>query len=239
MDTVSPERLAHYLLKKVNKACRTYGLLADGDSIAVAVSGGKDSNTLLDLLHRRRGVERCQLVAVHVLLVSEECQATVDLAALEHWLKELGVEYTFVPLEPATGQPRRENQSPCFHCAWQRRKALFLTAQRLGCNKVALGHNADDVAQTTLLNLVYHGRLETMAARVDFFGGEITVIRPLYFVPEKEIVRYVQAGGVPILAGPCPVAARSRRAAMANVLRLLEQQNPRVKIALLRAAEKK
>ncbi|MCR4408506.1 MAG: tRNA 2-thiocytidine biosynthesis TtcA family protein [Anaerolineae bacterium] len=238
METTSPERLAHYLLKKVNKACHTYSLLTDGDRIAVAVSGGKDSNTLLDLLHRRRGVERCHLVAVHVSLVSEGCQATVDLEELERWLKELGVEYTFVPLEPATGQPRRENQSPCFHCAWRRRKALFLTAQRLGCNKVALGHNADDVAQTTLLNLVYHGRLETMAARVDFFAGKITVIRPLYLVPEKEIIRYVQAGGVPVIAGPCPVATDSRRTEMAKVLRLLEQQNPRVKIALLRAVER-
>jgi len=238
MDTTSPKRLAHYLLRKVNKACRVYNLLADGDRIVVAVSGGKDSNTLLDLLHRRRGVEHYHLVAVHVLLASEECQAPVDPAELERWLKGLGVEYTFVPLEPASGRPRREKQSPCFHCAWRRRKALFLAAQRLGCNKVALGHNADDVAQTTLLNLVYHGRLETMAARVGLFGGEITVIRPLYLVPEKEIVRYVQAGGVPVLAGPCPVAANSRRAEMARVLRVLEQQNPRVKVALLRAAEK-
>ncbi len=237
MDAASPERLAHYLLKKVNKACRVYNLLADGDRIAVAVSGGKDSNTLLDLLHRRQGVERCHLVAVHEA-EGEECRAKVDLTGLERWLQGLGVEYEFVPVEPATGQPGRENQSPCFHCAWRRRKALFLAAQRLGCNKVALGHNADDVAQTTLLNLVYHGRLGTMAARVEFFGRKITVIRPLYFVPEKEIVRYVQAGGVPVLADPCPVAARSRRAEMARVLRVLEQQNPRVKIALLRAAEK-
>jgi tRNA 2-thiocytidine biosynthesis protein TtcA len=238
MDTTSPERLAHYLLKKVNKACRTYNLLADGDRIAVAVSGGKDSNTLLDLLHRRRGMERCHLVAVHVLTEGEECQAKVDLTGLERWLQELGVEYELVPVEPAAGQPRRENQSPCFHCAWRRRKTLFLTTQRLGCNKVAFGHNADDVAQTTLLNLVYHGRLETMAARVEFFGGEITVIRPLYFVLEKEMARYVRAGGVPVVADPCPVAARSRRAAMAQVLRLLEKQNPRVKISLLRAVEK-
>ncbi len=238
MDTTSPERLAYYMLKKVNKAGRTYDLLADGDRIAVAVSGGKDSNTLLDLLHRRRGVERCHLVAVHVLTGGEACPVTVDLAELERWLRELGVEYVPVPMESATGQPRREGQSPCFHCAWRRRKALFLAARRLGCNKVALGHNADDVAQTTLLNLVYHGRLETMAARVDFFDGEITVIRPLYFVPEKEIVRYVRAGGVPVMAGPCPVASRSRRAAMVRILRLLEQQNPRVKIALLRAVER-
>jgi len=238
MDTSSPKRLAYYLLKKVNKACRTYNLLADGDRIAVAVSGGKDSNTLLDLLHRRRGVERYRLVAVHILTGGEACQAHVDLAGLESWFRELGVDYELVPMEPATGQPRRESQSPCFHCAWRRRKALFLAAQRLGCNKVAFGHNADDVAQTTLLNLVFQGRLETMAARVDFFGGEITVIRPLYFVPDKEIVRYVQAGGVPVVAGPCPMAAHSRRAAMARVLRLLEQQNPQAKITLLRAVER-
>ncbi|MDY7041276.1 MAG: ATP-binding protein [Chloroflexota bacterium] len=234
----APERLAHYLLRKMNKACRTYNLLADGDRIAVAVSGGKDSNTMLNLLHRRRGVERYHLVAVHVVTGGELCQAEVDLQGLERWLEELGMDYELVPMESATGRPRRESQSPCFHCAWRRRKTLFMAAQRLGCNKVAFGHNADDVAHTTLLNLVHHGRLETMAARVDFFGGEITVIRPLYFVPEKEVVRYVQAGGVPIVAGLCPVAAQSRRAEMAGVLRLLEKQNPRVKITLLRAVER-
>ena len=118
-----------------------------------------------------------------------DCTASADLYALRAWLDTLGVDYHIVAAQEPTGKPRRATQSPCFYCAWRRRKALFTKAQELGCNKLALAHNADDVAQTTLLNLFYQGKLTTMYPRVSFFGGRLIVIRPLAYVPEKEIVR--------------------------------------------------
>ncbi len=235
------DRLVYYLLKKVNKAVREYGLIADGDRIAVAVSGGKDSLALLRLLcARQRAVrERYGLVAVHVTPASDApCDADTDGRALESWFQGEGVEYKFVPMEPAGGQPGRRGQSPCFHCAWRRRKALFVTAERLGCNKVALAHHADDAAQTTLLNLFYQGRVETMRPRVEFFGGRLTLIRPLAYVPERELVRLAAACRFPPPPAPCPNAQTSQRALMARILRLVEATCPRVKVNLWRAVER-
>jgi tRNA 2-thiocytidine biosynthesis protein TtcA len=235
------DKQAYYLLKKVNKAIRDHDLVGDGDRIAVAVSGGKDSLSLLRLLRARRrsARERYDLVAVHVVPADDApCGGGSDAEALKAWLAGEGVESAFVPMEEATGQPGRESQSPCFHCAWRRRKALFLAAERLGCNTVALGHHADDIAQTTLLNLFYQGRLETMRPRVTFFGGKLTVIRPLAYVPEKELVRFARACDFPAAPAPCDAAETSRRTLMAQILRQVEKTYPKVKINLWRAVER-
>lgn len=235
------DRLVYYLLKKVNKAVREHGLIADGDRIAVAVSGGKDSLALLRLLCARQGVvhERYSLVAVYVTPADDApCDARTDRRALESWFQGEGVEYTFAPMEPAGEQSDRQDQSPCFHCAWRRRKALFVAAERLGCNKVALAHHADDAAQTMLLNLFYQGRVETMRPRVEFFAGRLTLIRPLAYVPEKELARLAAACHFPPPPAPCPNAQTSQRALMARVLRLVEATYPKVKVNLWRAAER-
>jgi len=235
------DKLAYYLLKKVNKANRDHGLFADGDRVAVAVSGGKDSLSLLRLLRvrQRSARERYTLVALHVVPAADApCGTGGDTSALEAWFESEGVAYAFVPMEEASGQPDRESQSPCFHCAWRRRKAIFLAADRLACNKVAFGHHADDIAQTTLLNLFYQGRLETMRPRVEFFDGQLTVVRPLAYVPEKELVRFAAACDFPPPPAPCVAAGTSRRALMAQVLRAVEETYPKVKINLWRAVER-
>jgi len=235
------DKLAYYLLKKVNKANREHDLVTDGDRIAVAVSGGKDSLSLLRLLgvRQRSARERYDVVAIHVVPAADApCGTGEDTSVLEAWFQDEGVQHAFVPMEEASGQPDRERQSPCFHCAWRRRKAVFLAAERLDCNKVAFGHHADDIAQTTLLNLFYHGRLETMRPRVEFFGGRLTVIRPLAYVPEKELVRFAVACDFPPAPAPCVAAGTSRRALMAQVLRAVEETYPKVKINLWRATER-
>ena len=237
----SSDRLGYYLLKKVNKAIREHGLLDESDRVAVAVSGGKDSLSLLRLLctRQRSARERYGVVAVHVVPATDApCGTDGDTSTLEAWFQSEAIEYAFVPMEPARGQPKRENQSPCFHCAWRRRKALFLAAERLGCNKVAFGHHADDIAQTTLLNLFYQGRLETMRPCVEFFDGQLTVIRPLAYVPEKELVRFAAACEFPPAPTPCTTAEASRRALMAQILRTVEKSYPKVKINLWRAVER-
>jgi tRNA 2-thiocytidine biosynthesis protein TtcA len=231
--------LLFYLLKKLNKCHREHRLLEDGDRIALALSGGKDSCTLLDALIQRRGIEKYTLIPIHVIPASDmDCSAQANLPALTAWLDELGVEYHITAAQEPQGTPQRPGQSPCFYCAWRRRKALFATAQELGCNKLALAHNADDVAQTTLLNLFYQGKLTTMYPRVSFFGGNLIVIRPLAYVPEKEIVRYAREADFPPLAPPCPTGAQSRRALMRQILRMVEQTHPKAKVHLWRAVER-
>ncbi len=231
--------LLFYLLKKLNKCHREHNLLQDGDRIALALSGGKDSCTLLDALLQRRGIERYTVIPIHVVPAPDMgCGIRADLDAMQAWLERLGVEYYIVHAEEARGQPARPNQSPCFYCAWRRRKALFQKAQEVGCNKLALAHNADDVAQTTLLNLFFQGKLTTMYPRVSFFDGRLIVIRPLAYVPEKEIVRYAREADFPPPPPPCPVGRNSNRALMRQVLRMVEQSNPKAKIHLWRAVER-
>jgi len=230
------DKLAFYLLKKVNKAIREYRLIEEGDHIAVAVSGGKDSLSLLRLLQirQRSAPEQYDLVALHV---RDEIQRgeKASLEKLEAWFQQAGVEYHFLEMDISEDEPRPLN---CFRCAWHRRKALFLAAHRLGCNKLAFGHHADDLAHTTLLNLFYHGRLETMEPRVSFFGGKIIVIRPLVYVPEKELVRFARACGFPLRRKRCPQAAASRRQKMRELLRAVERDAPQAKVNLFRAVQR-
>jgi len=226
------ERLGYSLLKKVNKAVHEHGLIEDGDRIVVAVSGGSDSLSLLRLLQmRQRSVpEKVDLIAVHVY---DDAGPDERLRInLEAWFQASGVECAFELLEVPAEEPR---PLPCFRCAWHRRKALFLTADRLNCNKVAFGHHADDVAETALLNLFYSGCLESMGPRVEFFGDKITVIRPLVYVPKEELTRFAQASGFPPPPPRCPNSLTSRRARMQAILQELERDHQGTRSNVLRA----
>ncbi len=204
----TPDSIAVYLLKGVRRAVREFDLIADGDRIAVGVSGGKDSRTLLDLLVRGVDVPGgYSVVGVHV------DSSTVGLPDLQPqlvpWFESLGVAYVITPLHVPETEPLPMD---CFRCAWNRRKALFLAAEAAVCNKVAFGHHADDAAVTTLMSLLSKGQLETMAPRLTLFDERITVIRPMILVSEAEIKRYAKACGWELPAEPsCPVGAASRR----------------------------
>nr|HID13392.1 tRNA 2-thiocytidine(32) synthetase TtcA [Anaerolineae bacterium] len=229
-----PDRVASFLLKSVARACKEFDLLAEGDRVAVAVSGGKDSRALLQLLlrHRRKVPYQYELLALHIVGTPA---GFPDLSPqLELWFRELGVEYHFAPLELPPEEPLPLD---CFRCSWNRRKALFTAAVGLGCNRLAFGHHADDAAATVLLNLMFNGKLETMAPRVEFFDGAITVIRPLIYLPEKELVRYGQAAGFP--APPsCPQGLTSRRAQVKALLRQFDRDQKQIRINLWRAARR-
>jgi tRNA 2-thiocytidine biosynthesis protein TtcA len=112
---------------------------------------------------------------------------------------------------------------------------LFQAAQRLGCNKLALGHHADDAAETTLLNLIFHGRVETLLPKRSFFDGQFTVIRPLIYVPEKRLALLAQACAFPVMAASCPHRLTSHRQWVKDLIHTVEQEHPKVKINLFRA----
>jgi len=232
-DITLKDKLGYYLLKKVNKAIRDYEMIADGDRIAVAISGGKDSLTLLHLLRLRQhsAPQTYENVAVHVMMRKPDgtfCTEPDALATLETYFKSEGQAYALEVVD-VSAQPE------CFRCSHLRRKAVFTAASRLGCNKIALGHHADDAAQTTLLNLVFHGRVETLSPKRQFFDGQFVLIRPMIYVPEKDIMRFAQAWAFPLLSAHCPYHMTSRRMLVKNVIRTLEQEHPRIKINLFRA----
>ncbi|MDY7080733.1 MAG: tRNA 2-thiocytidine biosynthesis TtcA family protein [Chloroflexota bacterium] len=221
-----------FFLKSVVRACKEFDLLAEGDRVAVAVSGGKDSRALLELLlqHRYKVDYQYDLLALHIVGTSA---GFPDLRpVLEPWFRDIGVEYHFAPLELPPEEPLPLN---CFRCSWNRRKALFTTAVELDCNKLALGHHADDAAATTLMNLMFNGKLETMAPCVEFFDGAVTVIRPLIYVPEKDLTRYGQAAGFPKDI-PCPQGLISRRAQIQAFLRQFGRDQKQIRANLRRVA---
>ncbi len=231
-----PDKIAPYLLKPVNRAVREFDLIEDGDRIAVGLSGGKDSRTLLELL--RRGVDivgNYEVVAVHV---TGNAVGLPDLRpVLIPWLQDLGAEYEIVPLEVPEEEPLPMG---CFRCAWNRRKALFFAADRLGCNKIAFGHHADDAAVTTLMSLMYKGQLETMEPRLTFFGGRFVVIRPLIYVTELEIKRYARARGWTFSPDvECDRSEETRRVKVERFLRTLgKQEYEQVRTNLWRVARR-
>jgi tRNA 2-thiocytidine biosynthesis protein TtcA len=128
--------------------------------------------------------------------------------------------------------------SDLHRCTWNRRKALFAATQKLGCNVVAFGHHADDLAQTTLLNLIYHGKVETMAPAREFFAGSIRLVRPLCYTAEKDLRRFARLCGFPPPPPDCPQSATSRRAQVKDLLRLAENGCKDARINLLRAGLK-
>ena len=227
-----PARLAHFILRDVSRAVRDYAMLRDGDRVAVAVSGGKDSLSLLALLQELR---RTAGIAYELAAVPVRGDATGVIAAhapLEAWLAVQGVPWRIVAPEL-----NAEDQPPlgCNRCTWLRRKALFTAAAELGCNVLAFAHHADDAAQTALLNLLYGGSPRGLAPVADYFEGRFRLIRPLLYTPESELRRFARASGFPPPPPLCPQAGDSRRARVAEMLRLLGRDYGQARANLLKA----
>ena len=232
MGTPDLERITFHLLRKVTRAIGEFDLVADGDRVAVAVSGGKDSRALLQLLlhHRRKVPYWYDVVAVHIVGTPA---GFPDLTSeLRPWFQKLGVEHHFVPLKLPPGEQIPLN---CFRCSWNRRKALFIAAVEQGCSKVAFGHHADDAAATVLLNLLFTGRLETMVPRIEFFDGSVTAIRPLIYLLEKELARYGRASAWSD-SSVCPYGLTSKRAQMKLFLQQFGRDQTQIRANLWRAA---
>lgn len=211
--------------------CR-YGLINDGDRIAVGLSGGKDSLCLLWMLaeRRRRAPVDYALVALHVDLGWGQ-----DTTSLEAFCRRLGVECHVLPTdigERAHGPGNPE--SPCFLCARLRRKRLFEAACAHGCNRLALGHHRDDIIQTFFLNVIYSSEISTMLPAQELFGGRLTIIRPLALCDESQLARLARELGLPVLPSGCP-SARSARREMAALLEPLFRRNRRLKGNVFRA----
>jgi tRNA 2-thiocytidine biosynthesis protein TtcA len=224
------------LSRRVHRSCTDYGLVSDGDRILVALSGGKDSYTLLDMLARVRRVMRCsfELVAVHL----DQRQPGYDGAPLRRWLDAQDVPYEILSEDTYSVviDHVSEGGTYCSMCSRLRRGILYSAAERLGCNKLALGHHRDDAIETFLMNFVHGGRLQAMPAMYTTDDGRFRVIRPLIECAEARIARYATLVGFPIL--PCNLCGSQRdlqRDAMAALITSLEREHPHVRAVMARA----
>lgn len=213
-----PDRLAHFILREVRRAIREFDMLRAGDRVAVAVSGGKDSLALLDLLQRLHAQTdiKFELAAIHVR--SDTNGITAAHAPLEAWLAAQGLPHACVT--PVLAETETLPLD-CQRCAWLRRRAIFEAAAGLACSVVAFAHHADDAARTTLLNLLYSGSVHTLAPAADYFDGRFRLIRPLFYVPESALARFAGASGYPQPPPRCPRADDSRRLRVTEMLRLM------------------
>lgn len=215
------------LTRLFHKACSEYGLIADGDTILVGLSGGKDSLALVEFMGERSKiyVPRFKVYAVHVSVENIGYQS--DIAYLQSFCEAHNV--TFVHRVTRFDDSTDQRKSHCFLCSWYRRKALFETAQELGCNKIALGHHQDDIIETLLMNLVFQGSFSTIAPSLNMSKFPITMIRPLCLMEEKEIAAYSEMRGYQKQAKLCPFEKESSRSGMKELVKQLEQFNPHVR----------
>lgn len=222
------------LLSKTRRAVDQYGLIDVGDKIAVGLSGGKDSLALLYALAglRRFYPKKFDLVAITIdmgLGLDED-----EVNAVRKVCEELDVPYHIekTQIGEVVFDVRKES-NPCSLCANMRRGALNSTATALGCNKVALGHHADDLIETFFLSLFYESRLSTFSPKTYLSRINLSVIRPMIFVREIEIIGFTK--GKPIIHNPCPADKNTKREYMKNLLKTLEKDNKKLRENILGA----
>ena len=230
-------KLQGKLLKQVRKVCQSYEMLEDGDHIMVCVSGGKDSATmlyLLLLLQQRLPVD-FRLTAVHV----DQKQPGYNGTSLVNWLEnDLKVPFEVVEEDTysVVVEKTPENKSFCTVCSRLRRGILYSKAVELGCNKIVLGHHADDAMETLFLNMIHAGQMKAMPARYKSQRGDLAVMRPLMNSMEADIARYSALQDFPIL--PCNLCSNQsnlQRPQVKLLLNTLQDLNPSVKQNLLNA----
>jgi tRNA(Ile)-lysidine synthase TilS/MesJ len=209
----------------IRKADTDFGLIGDGDRIAVGVSGGKDSLLLLHALglYRHFSHKDFSLHAVTVTMGLEP----FDLTGIRRLCDDLGIDYCV--RETEIGKiifDYRKEKNPCALCAKMRRAVLANTCVEKGFNKLALGHHREDAIETLLMSLFYEGRFHTFHPRTEMSRTGITVIRPLVYLPESHVKHMTHVLDLPVVESPCPANGETRRAEMKELMRKLRQIYP-------------
>ena len=216
------------VLSITRKAIDDFHMIESGDKIAVGISGGKDSLTLLYALKHlsRFYPKHFSLEAITVDLGIEG----VSMDPLRQLCDELDVHYTSVPTEiyEIIFEKRKET-NPCSLCAKMRKGALNTMAKELGCNKVAYAHHKDDVIETMLMSLIYEGRFHTFSPVTYWDRTDITLIRPMIYMNEMDVIGFQHKYDLPVVRNRCPADGNTKREYIKNLIRQLNEENPGVK----------
>jgi tRNA 2-thiocytidine biosynthesis protein TtcA len=226
-------RLRHLM----GKAIADFGMISDGDRVAVGLSGGKDSYCLLMLLGelQRRAPVRFELTALTV----DAGYPGFDGAAISRFCEDNGYDHHLIPTTHSDiiREKLRPGSSFCSLCARLKRGTLYGAVREMGCSKLALGHHRDDFIETLLLNQFFVGSIKAMSACMLADSADVTVIRPLVYVAEEDTISLAADIGLPVVSCSCPVAGSSdlRRQQMKTLLSSLEKEIPHIKNSLLKA----
>ena len=229
------DKLYSRIKRLTGKAIGDFNLIENGDKILIGVSGGKDSYTLLHVLEslRKRAPIDFELFPVTV----DSGFPGFRKEIIEEHLKKQGFNYLIkkTTCYQIIEEKRDPGSSYCSFCARLRRGVIYSTADKLGCNKVALGHHLDDFIETLLLNQFYNGRLSAMSPKLLADNNRHTVIRPLVYVEEDEIIAFTSRNSFPVICCACPVCGRveQKRKKTKALLKNLSQDNPSIKKSLI------
>jgi tRNA 2-thiocytidine biosynthesis protein TtcA len=216
------------------KAIHDYAMIDSGDRIAVGLSGGKDSLTLLHVLNERqkRIPVKYQILPIYI----DPGFPGSCIEDLKTYCRTLGYELIYELTDHGLISHSSENRhNPCFLCSRLRRKRLFEIARDNGIRKLALGHHKDDIIETMFINMMYSGHISTMVPKQPFFNGDFYIIRPLAYIEEKTIVSFSKQMNFPVFQNNCPSSSQSKRSEIKEVLTHLYGLNPNVKGNLFRS----
>lgn len=222
------------ILSYTRRAIDEYNMIEDGDKIAVGVSAGKDSLALLCAMAglRRFYPKKFELIAITIDMGFEG----VDFSEVARLCAELDVPYHIIPtdISKVVFDIRKEAR-PCSLCAKLRRGALHNAAKSLGCTSVALGHHFDDVVETFMLNLFFEGRIGCFSPVTNLSRVGIKLIRPMIYMPEKDVRDFAKKNALPVVESPCPADKNTQREEMKQLLHSLEVQNRGLKYRIFGA----
>lgn len=224
------------VLSYIRRAVDDYQMIETNDHIAVGISGGKDSLTLLYGLHglMRFYPKPFQIHAVTVDLGFDN----LDLEKIKELCESLKIPYTIVKTDIADIIfHQRKESNPCSLCAKMRKGALNEAIKAAGCNKVAYAHHKDDVVETMLLSLIYEGRFHTFSPVTYLDRMDLTVIRPLIYMNEADVIGFVHKNNIPVVKSPCPADGYTKREYVKKLLQSLNKENPGVKERMFTAIQ--
>jgi len=227
--------LERQMISLCGKAIHGWRMIADGDKVALGLSGGKDSLGLLWLLRERmrRIPIEFELTPIHI----DMGFGNVDVAALRRFCAELGLELLVFESDfgPRAHSPENRKNSPCFFCALKRRAQMFKMCREHGCNKLALAHHQDDIFETFLMNILHAGNISTMLPVQTLFRGELKIIRPLSLIGADQTRRFAQLKELPVQPPCCPSAGQTTRAQAGRALDGFFRDNKKSRANLWRA----
>ncbi len=222
------------VLGSIRRADEKFHMIEDGDKICIGVSGGKDSLLMMQALklYQRFSYTKFDVIAV-MLDLGLRYQNTAPIRA---YAERIGIPFEVIPTEIGKVVfEYRAERSPCALCAKLRRGALNTAAKQRGCNKVALGHNREDVLETFLMSMLYEGRMNTFAPVTYLNRSDITVIRPMIYVPEKYCLAVAKQLELPILPPNCEIAGKTKREEAKNLIKYLCTIVPDADIKMMHA----
>lgn len=216
------------VLSRVRKALDDYHMIEENDKIAVGISGGKDSLTLLMALS---GLRRFYPIPFELIAVTIDLGFNnLELDKIKELCDELQVPYHIIHTDIAQIVfDERKESNPCSLCAKMRKGALNDSMKALGCNKIAYAHHKDDVVETMLMSFIYEGRIHTFQPVTYLDRTELTVIRPLIYMDESEVIGFVKKNNLPVVKSPCPADGHTKREYIKNLLKDINYETPGVK----------